>query len=353
MGFPVSEHEARPDWGALVERLASASLLVLGDVILDTYIRGSVTRISPEAPVPVVAVTGEEFRLGGAANVAANLASLGTRCELIGVVGEDEAAGDLTTQLSEAGIDATGLVRDISRQTSVKSRIVAQNQQIVRLDRESVHPLARRVRSEVADRVLGRVDSVDAVIVADYEKGLLDEALIRKVRDAAHAQDIPLLVDPKPEHFTWYRGATGMTPNVAEASAVVGRRIRADEDVGAAGAQLMSGLELQFLLITRGSQGLSLFEREDGGLRVAHIPTVAREVYDVTGAGDTVVAVLGAAIAAGASHTAAARIANYAAGIVVGRLGCATVTRPELWEVMDASVEEDSAHIRTEQITAT
>lgn len=336
----------------IVATLADRRVLVLGDIILDAYITGDVTRISPEAPVPVLEVVSDEYRLGGAANVAANARSLGADVALVGTAGEDGSANELLKLLNDAAIDAHGIVPDESRPTSLKTRIIARTQQIVRLDRESRRALSPDVRADVQRMYRREVSSVDAVIVADYDKGLLDAEMIVEVRTLARSRGIPVVVDPKVENFRHYGRVTCITPNTNEAGAAAGLKIESVEDVRRAGARLVSHLELDHLLITRGPEGMSLFERanDPGVLGVTHIPTVARRVFDVTGAGDTVVAVYGTALAVGARPVDAARLANYAAGITVAQMGCATVSLEQLREVLAEREDSDTSAIEHEQI---
>jgi D-beta-D-heptose 7-phosphate kinase/D-beta-D-heptose 1-phosphate adenosyltransferase len=329
---------------------ASARVLVLGDVILDSYLRGQVTRVSAEAPVPIVEVDSEEYRLGGAANVAANITSLGAQCDLIGVVGDDEPAREFRKQLALAGISDVDLVTDPSRPTSHKTRVIARHQQVVRLDRESRAPIDDATRQRTLDRIEARIVSADAVIIEDYDKGLLDESLIVAARDMAAARGIPVVVDPKLENFWHYGGVTCVTPNEYEAGAAARRPITTADDLRAVGVRLLTDLSLDHLLITRGSGGMALFEREGDKLTLTHVPAAAREVYDVTGAGDTSVAVYTLGLAVGMSPLNATRLANYAGGLVVGRLGCVSVDRDELEAAIAAHAEADLAHVRVETL---
>lgn len=332
----------KEDWETLLKGIASKRLVVLGDIILDAYVSGEVTRISPEAPVPVVEVTSEEYRLGGAANVAANVRSLGALVDLVGVVGGDPEAEELLKLLLRAGIPEEGVIPDATRPTSLKTRVIARTQQVVRIDRESRLPIGAEVRDAVRRAVLDPLECADAVVLADYDKGLLDETLIHEVRDAARRRGIPILVDPKIENFRFYERVTCVTPNTHEAGAGAGRKIQTLDDLRAVGIQLLRTLQLDFLLITRGAQGMSLFERERSSLRVTHIPTVAQKIFDVTGAGDTVVAVFAAALAAGAEPLTAARLANYAAGLTVAQLGCVTVSPDELRQILHERAKTDT-----------
>lgn len=338
------------EWNDLLQSIASRRVVVVGDIILDAYVSGDVTRISPEAPVPVLEVTHEEYRLGGAANVAANVRSLGASVDLIGVVGEDIGSGELLKLLQRSDIHQEGVVADAARPTSLKTRIIARTQQLVRLDRESRAPVRPDVRAIIRAAVVEAIQRADAVVVADYDKGLLDESFIHEIRDEARRRAIPILVDPKIENFRHYHGVTCVTPNTNEAGTGAGRKIATADDLRAVGTQLMTSLDLAFLLITRGAQGMSLFERAESRLRATHIPTVAREVFDVTGAGDTVVAVFAAALATGASPVIAARLANVAAGVTVAQLGCAAVSSSELLNALATRRDDDIAGIITEYL---
>jgi rfaE bifunctional protein kinase chain/domain len=325
-------------------------VLVLGDVILDSYLRGRVTRISAEAPVPILEVDSEEYRLGGAANVAANLTSLGASCDLIGVVGDDAPGREFRKLLARVGVSDESLVTDPSRPTSHKTRVVARNQQMVRLDRESRAPIDEATRAGALERLRERIRSADAVIIEDYDKGLLDEGLIVAARDMAHERGIPVVVDPKLENFWHYGGVTCVTPNVHEAGAAVERPISTSDDLRAVGVRLLQELALDHLLITRGADGMALFQRDGDSATLTHVPAVAREVFDVTGAGDTVVAVYALALATGMAPLDATRLANYAGGLVVGHVGCASVDRVELAATIGRSAVADMAHVRVETV---
>lgn len=313
--------------GHYVARFPGRHVLVLGDVMLDEYVWGTVSRISPEAPVPVVAVRAESLRIGGAGNVAANVAALGGQVTLCGVVGTDAAAAKLTAALAQAGVPADGLVADGTRPTTLKSRVVAGSQHVVRFDRESDRPLAPAIRTQLLRAVQARLPAADVLLVSDYAKGVVSAGLVRAVLALARRLRKPVAVDPKVEHVPLFRGVTVLAPNHHEAAAAARILVRTEADLGRVGARLRARLRAQAVLITRGEQGMSLFE---AGRPVAHIPTAAREVYDVTGAGDTVMAVLALALAAGAPLPAAAVLANAGAGVVVGKRGTATVSRSEL-----------------------
>lgn len=312
----------------LVNRFSHQRVLLVGDVMLDRFIVGRVTRISPEAPVPVVRFESQHNRLGGAANVANNIAMLGGRVALVGTVGADAAGEQLVGQLRAAGVDVSGVLIDSGRPTTEKVRVVTErNQQVARIDYEHDGDLAGPAESALLERLRQAGAGVAAVLVSDYLKGTVTTRVMDAVRQIA-AGGIPLLVDPKIPHLPSYTGTTLITPNNDEAEAATQRRIRTDEDARDAAREfrLRSGCEA--VLMTRGEQGMWLSsDAVDLG-----IPAFAREVADVTGAGDTVVAALALAMAAGASLLEASILSNHAAGIVVGRFGPATVTRDELLE---------------------
>ncbi|MDD5627873.1 MAG: D-glycero-beta-D-manno-heptose-7-phosphate kinase [Elusimicrobia bacterium] len=316
----------------IVDRFSRQRILVVGDLMLDQFIRGGVSRISPEAPVPVVQVRSESFVLGGAGNVAHNLSSLGARVEVVGVIGEDQAGRRLLDDFSARGIATGRMVTEPSRVTSQKCRIIAEHQQVVRFDRESPGPLPAGAERGVLKVLLAALSQTDAVILSDYGKGVVSRKVIAAAIKGAHRRGIPVTVDPKIEHFGLYRGVDCITPNTAEAWAGMRRPPQAgDQPLIELGWGIRSRLRAKSVLITRGPDGMSLFE--DGG-RLTHIPTVAQEVFDVTGAGDTVISVLTLGLAAGAPIREAAVLSNYAAGIVVGKLGTAVCTVPELKEAL-------------------
>jgi D-beta-D-heptose 7-phosphate kinase/D-beta-D-heptose 1-phosphate adenosyltransferase len=311
----------------ILEEFKNRSVLVLGDVMVDEYMWGRVSRISPEAPVPVVEVTRETIRVGGAANVAANLRVLGAQVYLVGLVGNDPPGERLLNELEALGIKSDGVVVDRARPTTIKTRVVAGSQHVVRFDREDtgdVHPAT--VRQLVA-RVRERLSQAHALLVSDYAKGAVCPGLLRQVLPLARRLQKIVTVDPKVRHMPLFKRVTALAPNHHEAAAAAGTVIRNQDDLVRVGARLLRRLEVEALLITRGEQGMSLFERGRG---VHHIPAVAKEVYDVTGAGDTVISALTLALAAGAPMREAAAIANHAAGVVVGKVGTAVVTRGEL-----------------------
>lgn len=313
-------------WSRLVSGFAGRRILVIGDLMLDRFVWGDVRRISPEAPVPVVRVTRESEHLGGAGNVVANLASLGAKPVFVGWVGRDEAGRRLARLLEDLGVDASGLLTSKEVETIEKTRILAHGQQVVRLDRESSAPGARLSRRLLA-AVEERLSAADAVLVSDYGKGAVDAELLERLREARSQHDFAYLVDPKHKNFDHYRGATLVKPNENEAAAASGVEIADAHSLALAGRDLLSRWASESVLISRGENGISLFRRE-GPAR--HFPAAAREVFDVTGAGDTVMAVAALVLAAGGSLEDVAGLANLAAAIVVGKVGTATVGRREL-----------------------
>ncbi|MGH9333150.1 MAG: bifunctional heptose 7-phosphate kinase/heptose 1-phosphate adenyltransferase, partial [Vicinamibacteria bacterium] len=265
--------------------------------------------------------------LGGAANVARNLESLGGKALLLGIVGEDEAAGTLLRALADRGLSSEAVVSDPARRTTIKTRIIAHSQQVVRTDWESTEDITADVETKtlaVLEKVIGRSK---AIVLSDYAKGALTPKLIERAIALSRARGVPLLVDPKPRRYRLYRGATLLTPNASEAERFTGMTVRSENDLEEAARAILEELDCDAVLITRGEQGMSLFAR---GRPPIHIPTFAREVFDVTGAGDTVIATAALALACGASLSQAAELANRAAGIVVGKLGTATVLPEEL-----------------------
>jgi D-beta-D-heptose 7-phosphate kinase/D-beta-D-heptose 1-phosphate adenosyltransferase len=318
---------------AAAGRLAGRRVLVVGDVILDRYVVGSVERISPEAPVPVVRWLREESRAGGAANVVHNLAALGLRPSVVSAIGDDAAGDALAVLMAGWGVDAGGLVRVPGRPTVEKTRVLARHQQVLRLDREDDSPFPAPTAEAVLERALGALDAADAVVVSDYAKGLLDGRVLGPLLEAARRRGTPVVVDPKVRHFGLYAPATVITPNTLEAAGATGREIRGDEDAAAAARAILDRLAIDAVLLTRGEHGMLLLER---GGSPFFIHARAREVYDVTGAGDTVVAALSAALAAGLPLGAGAELANAAAAIAVGKLGTVAVSFEELRNALDA-----------------
>lgn len=313
----------------LVARFSGRRVLVLGDLMLDHYLWGHVERISPEAPVPVVEVERESWSLGGAANVAANLSALGAEPVLVGVVGDDDAAKRLFETFAGRGVSTTAIVRDPGRPTTLKTRIIAHAQQVVRADRESREAISGAALTALSDTVEREISRCEGLIVSDYGKGVVTAGTLVHAIGLARARRLHVSVDPKESHIDSYRGVSILTPNQNEAGWVMGRRIVDEASLLEVGWGLQKRLDAEAALITRGSAGMSLFEK---GGRYTHLPTVAREVYDVTGAGDTVVSVVALALAAGAEFPAACYLANHAAGIVIREVGTATCSPHQLLE---------------------
>ncbi len=304
--------------------------------MLDEFIWGKVSRISPEAPVPVVWVQSESIMPGGSANVANNIRSLGGQVTAVGVVGEDRWGSALLSDLTARKIDTSGVLKT-PRPTTVKTRVIAHHQQVVRVDRERREPLSAGTEERLIHMVVQRIEEVDAVVIEDYGKGVISRSLLASVIPLARKHQKLIAVDPKEEHFDLYHGVTALTPNRAEAGEAVGRELESDADVERSGEEILRRLQCEAVLITLGEDGMRLFERSG---RRTRIPTVAQEVFDVAGAGDTVIATFTLALAAGATMEQAARIANHAAGIVVGKLGVAVATPEELRRKLAAEVEK-------------
>jgi D-glycero-beta-D-manno-heptose-7-phosphate kinase len=311
----------------IVSRFAGRRLVVWGDLMLDRYLWGRVERISPEAPVPVVEIERETYSLGGAGNVAANLRALGAQAALVGVLGQDADGDRLLQALEERGIDTRHVVRDGARATTVKTRVIAHSQQVVRTDRETRGDLAGEAAASAQRGLAAAIEEAEGLVVSDYGKGVIAPSGIEAALAQAGRRGIHVSVDPKESHIDSYRGASILTPNQHEAGGVMGRRIVDEESLMAVGRGLLDRVAAQAVLVTRGAQGMSLFE--PGG-RHTHFPTVAREVYDVTGAGDTVVSVVALALAAGAGFAEACQLANHAAGIVIREIGTASCAPAEL-----------------------
>ncbi|MDT8391340.1 MAG: PfkB family carbohydrate kinase [Lentisphaeria bacterium] len=321
----------------LMDAFPGTRIAVVGDLMLDRYVWGSAARISPEAPVPIVRLERETRRLGGAANVAANITGMGGHATVFGTLGQDTHADNLMSELAAAGIDTRGVtVTEPDRPTTVKTRVIAGGQQVVRVDREDTSPLPEKIRRTVIDTVLTALKSgqFDAVIMEDYAKGLLDTEFMQTIADTAAAIGLICSLDPHPSHTTPVTGLSLITPNRSEAFALAGRYCHPpvtppekDPFLMATAAQLRADWQVENLLITLGGDGMALFDQAD---TLIHIPTRAREVFDVSGAGDTVMASFMLARATGADIAAAAVLSNYAAGIVVAKTGTIPVTAAEL-----------------------
>lgn len=314
------------DLKKILDNFKNIKIGVVGDLMLDDYIYGTVERISPEAPVPVVNVKEEKFVLGGAANVVNNLASLGAKTICFGVIGNDANGERLLGAFSEKNIDVSGLIRDKERTTIVKRRIIGSNQQLLRIDWEDITPISTFLEYALLKNIESKIDELDAVILSDYDKGVLTPMVAKEIVRMCRERGKIVTVDPKPKNAMNYFGATSMTPNRKEAKECLGmERATNMEEVG---KELKNKLQLDNLLLTRSEEGMSLFIED----RIVNIPTFAKEVYDVTGAGDTVISVFTLAAASGVSWHEAAKIANTAAGVVVGKMGTSTVTKDEIVE---------------------
>jgi rfaE bifunctional protein kinase chain/domain len=315
-----------------VRSFAGKRVVVIGDLMLDVYLSGDVRRISPEAPVPVLDLGESSAHPGGAANAALNIVALGGEPSLFGVVGEDDEGTRLLALLRQAGVDTGAIVRDGARPTTSKTRVVARSQQIVRLDRETTTPLSPVVEARLAESLGPALAAADACVLSDYAKGVVTATLGAEVIRRARAQGRPIVVDPKGRDFSRYCGATVVTPNSAELERATGREVEPEAALVEAGRELQRRLEGAALLVTRGAAGMTLLE---GDRPPRHLPTVAKRVYDVTGAGDTVVAVLAVGLAAGLPLDDAMQIANLAAGIAVGRRGTAAVSAHDLLAALE------------------
>lgn len=311
--------------------------MVIGDLMVDEYIWGNVSRVSPEAPVPVVSVTSESLRLGGAGNVVNNIHTLGGKVLLAGIVGNDEMGRKVIHDLHKMGLETKGVIVEPERVTTVKTRIIAQHQQVVRYDREITRPIHPENIQQILSLLEGGINELDAVLVSDYGKGVICEPLMERVRSLTQRAGKILAVDPKVKNFPLFREVTIITPNHYEAAEATGRWIMSEEDLMTVGRTLLQRLQVQSVLITRGEKGMTLFQHNGEEI---HIPTMAKEVYDVTGAGDTVISVLTLAMASGATAKEAAILSNIAAGIVVGEIGTATIKASELEDAVRNGIRE-------------
>lgn len=314
-----------------LRRFSQAKILVLGDLILDHYIWGTVNRVSPEAPVPVVHVNSESYRMGGAANVYHNIVTLGGQVELCGVIGHDAGGKQILQEIQQSSQASPGIFVDKTRPTIKKTRVIAHNQQIVRFDVEERNQVSQAIEGKIIRHVASRLADLSCIVISDYAKGLITEELMHQVKKLAKPFGIPIIVDPKVEHMAYYVGVTAITPNHLEAKQAAGFLPTQDIDISQIGRSLQQRLQCQAVVVTRGEEGISIFEQNG---QAWTIPAVARQVYDVTGAGDTVISTLALALSAKASIADAAVLANQAAGIVVGMVGTATVTRLQLQHVL-------------------
>jgi len=317
-----------------ISRFPERRVLVVGDLMLDNFIWGEVNRISPEAPVPVVEVREESQLLGGSANVAHNVASLGGRALIAGAIGDDAAGRELVRLFHEIAVPTTGLIHEDGRPTTVKTSIIAHHQQVGRFDREWRAPLREETVRRILSFIVESLPDLHGIIVSDYAKGVVTREFLEALRDLVAGRPLPVVVDPKVQHAELYRSFTMITPNHHEASQMSGIPIRDEASLIQAGRTLLTQLACETVLITRGKEGMSLFHR-DGP--IVHIPTVAQRVYDVTGAGDTVIAAVTLGLVAGLPPEEAALLANLAAGVVVGEVGTAVVSAAQLLTVVQAS----------------
>jgi len=316
----------------IIENFSRSRVLVVGDIMTDHFIWGTVSRISPEAPVPVVEVKKESFMLGGSANVFHNILSVGGQAMLSGVIGSDETGGRLLDYLRDLGLDAKGIIVEKGRPTTLKTRIVAHGQQVVRFDREERRAITEKTVRAIVSYVESVRDGLGALVISDYNKGVVVRPLLDAVKRELSGRGVVTCVDPKQRDFSFYRGFDIITPNHQEACVAAGEEMHNGDDCVKVGIKLLKQNDFKALLMTRGEEGISLFERTADRKQIRHtaFPTRAREVFDVTGAGDTVIGVLALSLAAGASLREAAYLANHAAGVVVGKVGTSTVTQEEL-----------------------
>ena len=312
----------------ITENFSGKNVLVIGDIMIDEYLSGRVSRLSPEAPVPIVDIKDEMTRFGGAANVALNIKELGCNAVLVGIMGYDRHAEIFKTLMKDHKIES-GVLQSKTRPTTVKTRIIGDNQHIARVDREKISYVNDEEQESLKQSINSFFEKADAVILEDYNKGVLSKATIHYIIEQCNLKDIPVFVDPKFENFMEYKNVTVFKPNVKEAQQALARNFNSEKDVEEAGHQLLKKLNSNSILLTRGPKGLSLFE----GNEVTHIPTQARNVADVSGAGDTVISTLAAAYIAGASTREAAILANIAAGIVIEEVGIIPISRAKLLSV--------------------
>jgi rfaE bifunctional protein kinase chain/domain len=310
----------------ILNKFPNTKILVIGDVMVDHFIHGNVTRISPEAPVPVVTVTNERYHLGGSANVMNNINSVGGKALMSCVIGNDETGKWLVDQIRRITNSSNGIVVD-TRPTTLKSRVMAHSQQVVRFDRELKDPISEEIEDKIVKYAESVINNIKAIIISDYAKGVITEGLLHKIKRLAYDKQIPICVDPKRPDFDIYRNVEMITPNTQEAERAVGFEIVTGDDAVRAANLIMNRYNISSVLLTRGDKGMLLVEREK---RYIHIPASAREVYDVTGAGDTAIAIFTLCVASGATFAEAAFLANKASGVVVGKIGTSIVTKEEL-----------------------
>jgi rfaE bifunctional protein kinase chain/domain len=323
---------------SLEKAFSKATVAVVGDLMLDRYLFGGVSRISPEAPVPILDIHRDEIRLGGAANVGHNIQTLGATPILIGVVGDDSKGARARSILEKLGLSTSGIVTDPERPTTIKTRVVAGSQQILRIDHEKKHSLSAVTENKLYAVLEKQIDGLDGIILEDYNKGVLSAGLIQKIIKLANERGIPVFVDPKHDNFFDYKNVRVFKPNKKEIEDALRTKLSTDDQIQAAGMKLLSMLGAENILLTLSEKGMLLFEQ--GEAEPFSIPTRAREVADVSGAGDTVIATLAVAQACGASVREAATIANRAAGLVIEELGIVPIYKEQLFEALKEDVEE-------------
>lgn len=318
----------------IIENFNKVRITVVGDIMLDRYIKGRVRRISPEAPVPVIEVNEEKSLPGGAANVAANITALGSACSLVSVIGKDNSGIELERMIKAYGVNCSGLIETDNFRTIEKIRIMAEHQQVARVDREEKLRIEKKLLSEIENRlILSLKEGTDAVIFSDYGKGIFTPITIKRLISACKKRKIPVFVDPKVEHFQLYKEATCITPNTMEAFGGMRETVKYDQaSAQELGKKIVKKLSLGSLIITQSENGMTIFDNSSSKMNITHIPTRAREVFDVTGAGDTVISALATAFASCSDILKSAMIANHAAGIAVGKLGTAAISAEELRE---------------------
>ena len=315
----------------IISQFRNKKVLVIGDIMLDKYIWGNVTRISPEAPVQVVSVQAESYAPGGAANVANNIAAIGSCSYMLGIVGKDVANEILLREIKKRNIKTDGIIIDEKKPTIQKVRIIGQNQQLLRVDYEKNEYLNKETEKKIVDFATGRIKEIDGIVVSDYAKGVVTKGLMRDIINLCKENKKIIVIDPKPEHKALYKEVTLITPNSKEASQMANTEPEPENNILKIGKRILKELKSP-VLITRGEKGMALFETNG---KIMNIPTKAKEVYDVTGAGDTVIAIVALALTAGATLRQAAIIANHAAGIVVGKVGTSTLTINELKQSLE------------------
>lgn len=318
---------------SLSDAFIGKRIAVVGDLMLDRYFWGSVARISPEAPVPVVEVESESTRLGGAANVANNIASLGGIPVMIGVIGKDDGGKTLKNIIEEQRFPTTGIVVDDSRPTTIKTRVIAHSQHVVRIDREAKNDISEEVQLKLLKSLEFQLDEIQGIILEDYNKGVLAKGLIVRIIELAKKKKKIVAVDPKFDNFFDYKGVTVFKPNRKETEEALGTRLSSEESIRKAGKELLNRLDTENVLLTLGERGMMLFERSGG---ISSIPTAARRVADVSGAGDTVISTLTMALASGANIWESATLANLAGGIVCGEVGIMPIDKKVLFDAVAA-----------------